>query len=735
MVLQIAERRRETLDWRLGHTDDPAGTPETWAPATVPGAVQLDWAEAEGRPPYWKGENFRDYAWMEDVCWVYESEVRPPEVAEDERLFLVLEGVDYEFDVLLNGRKLHSQEGMFRPAELDLTGQVHEGNVLRVVVHPVPKRADAERPRAEADHSVKPAVSYGWDWHPRLVPLGIWEEAYWEVRPDPFLEDLEMRYSLSDALDRADLRIDWTLSRQADCRLRWRLLDPDGEEALSGEEALKGASGRIEAQVAKPQLWWPNGQGDQPLYRLEGRLLDADGRERDVAGRRAGFRRVRLVMNEGAWQPRGGLPHTRAYAPMTLEVNGRRIFAKGSNWVNPEIFPGTITRETYRPLLELARDAHFNLLRCWGGAIVDKESFFDLCDEMGIMVWQEFPLACNAYPDEPSYLEVLDAESRAIIRRVRRHACRAIWCGGNELFNAWSGMSDQSLPLRLLNRNCYDMDPQTPYLPTSPLYGAGHGDYRFRRADGRELYSIFSQADRSAYVEFGCPGPSPAEYLRTFIPEDELWPPGRGGSWEAHHAFEAWADADSWLYPAVLEHYFGPAEDLEEMVQRGAWLQSEGYKCLFEEARRQKMRSSMALNWCYNEPWPTAANNSLVNWPAEPKPAYYAVQSALRPVLASAQIPRFSWQPGEQFEAELWLLNDRPEPLPAGKMKVVLEVGDSGETVLTWEFSGAGSAANLRGPVVRCRLPEGSGTDFFTLRLEVEGRPDWTSEYRLHLQG
>lgn len=133
-------------------------------------------------------------------------------------------------------------------------------------------------------------------------------------------------------------------------------------------------------------------------------------------------------------------------------IHGRSIFARGSNWGSPDIFPGRAGADTYRPLLALARDAHFNLLRCWGGAPAPKESFFERCDVLGLFVWQEFPLACNRYPDTPGYLADLDRESRAIIRRVRQHPCLALWCGGNELFNAWSGMDDQSLALRLLNR-------------------------------------------------------------------------------------------------------------------------------------------------------------------------------------------------------------------------------------------------------------------------------------------
>ena len=158
-----------------------------------------------------------------------------------------------------------------------------------------------------------------------------------------------------------------------------------------------------------------------------------------------------------------------------------------------------------------------NLLRVWGGGIVNKEAFYEQCDELGLMVWQEFPLACNNYEGTPAYLRVLDQESKSIISRVRRHASHVIWCGGNELFNNWSGMTEQSLALRLLNRNCFDMDPGTPFLMTSPVMGMGHGHYRFS-SDGVEVYKWMSEAANTAYTEFGCPGPASADYLRGFIP-------------------------------------------------------------------------------------------------------------------------------------------------------------------------------------------------------------------------
>lgn len=132
-------------------------------------------------------------------------------------------------------------------------------------------------------------------------------------------------------------------------------------------------------------------------------------------------------------------------------------------------FSGIITRARYEELIDLAVEANFNMFRIWGGGIINKESFFELCDEKGILVWEEFPLSCNLYPDDPHYLSVLEQEATSIVKRLRKHPCLAMWCGGNELFNNWSLMTDQSLPLRLLNSICLEYDPLVPYNPTSPF--------------------------------------------------------------------------------------------------------------------------------------------------------------------------------------------------------------------------------------------------------------------------
>jgi beta-mannosidase len=313
---------------------------------------------------------------------------------------------------------------------------------------------------------------------------------------------------------------------------------------------------------------------------------------------------------------------------------------------------------------------------------------------------------------------------------LRHHACIVIWCAGNELFNAWSRMTDQDAAIRLLNANTFQLDPTRPFLPTSPVEGVGHGDYRFRGPQG-EVFQLFANARGTAYTEFGVPGPASVQTLREIIPADELFPPRPGTSWQWHHGIDGWdGDPQSWLMQNVIEYYFGPSDSLETLVDRGQLLQSEGYKCLFEEARRQKPRCAMSLNWCYNEPWPTAANNSLISWPCQPKPAYYAVQQSCRSVLASAQISKFTWSAGEEFEIQLWLLNDAPQERDGGMMEAVLCCGEEEIPLGSWSFEALQPSQNQSGPTVRVKLPHGH-EGRFELLLHVVEQPAWNSSYTL----
>jgi len=714
------------LKWELAYSKTINSTLSKWIPAAVPGAVQLDIAKAEKYQPFYYAEHWKDYLWMEDQFYTYRTTFNKPELAAEERLVFISKGIDYQFKIYLNDQELLSQEGMFTPVSLDLTDQLKDNNELKIQVFPAPKSHHNSVDRSQASHSVKPPFSYGLDWHPRLIPLGIWDDTFLEVQSASHIDDFHVNYTLNDELNKADIQLQIEGRQLKGMPFTWSLKDDKGQEVLHSE-------GETELTFPNPKLWWTHDHGQPTLYTSTIQLYNNSGKVIQTLQSKIGFRRIKLVMNEGAWREPEGFPKTRSVPPIQLEINGRKIFCKGTNWLNPEIFPGIITRERYDELLTLAKEANFNILRIWGGGIVNKESFFELCDEKGILVWQEFPLACNNYPDEAHYLSILKQESASIINRVKKHPSLAFWCGGNELYNAWSGMTEQSLALRLLNSQCLQLDPNSPFISTSPLMGMAHGNYVFRDLNTKEeVFSNMARAHFTAYTEFGMPAPSSVEILKTIIPQEQLWPPKAGTSWESHHAYNAWV-GNTWLCQDIIEDYFGKSNSLEELIANGQLMQGEGYKCIYEEARRQKPYCSMASNWCFNEPWPTAANNSIVNYPAVAKPGFYAVKNACRPVLASIKLSKFKWTEGELFEADVWMLNDFYQDIPAGKVTIKLVAATEEIGLLNWQYNPMKANINQEGPTVRCKLPAWS-TDRFKVILQVEGHPEYNSEYTLAYQ-
>ena len=674
-------------------------------PAAVPGNIQNDWAKAQNWGNVSYGLNFKAYKALEPEAWLYEAKA---EFEKDEKVFLHFEGIDYIFDILINGEVIFSQEGMFTPVHLDVTDKLHRGDTVGVKIYPHPMwKGGNENDRQEASQSVKPPCAYGWDWHPRVIPSGIFDEAYILTVKKDCIESAEALYTLADDLSSADVHFD---------------VRCDGEYSVTLYDEENNVVGTgCDMHIEHPKLWWCNGQGEPTLYHYEVRSAS------DCKTGTIGFRRIRLVMGEGSWVEPVQFPKSRSATPATIEINGRPIFAKGSNWVSPDIFPGNVTEETYRQHIALIKNANMNILRCWGGSGINKKAFYDECDKNGILVWVEFPLACNNYLGTPHYLKILEQEARSIILRLRSHACVALWCGGNELFNNWSCMTDQSLALRLLNKLCYELDMFRPFIYTSPLCGMGHGGYKFvYSGTGKDCFYTFQHAANVAYTEFGVPGTPSADYLRSFIPENELFPMKEEGTWLEHHAFKSW-ESDCWLCPGVLKKYGCMFSDLEEVVEYSQWTQAQGYKAIFEEARRQKPLCGMAINWCWNEPWKCAANNSLVCYPYETKPAYFAVKESLRSVLFSARIPKFGWQCGEEFSFELWLLNDSQEAVTAeAEVELIIDgkIYDLGKYGLS-----ADANRNAKGETLTLPLPK-TDAKRFTLRLK---NADYGSEYILSL--
>lgn len=716
---------KRVLSWQVGFCDDAAAQVQEWMPAQVPGAVQLDYARAKGWAPYYMGLNFKDYTWMEDKFWCY---LAPLEfsLAAGQRAALCFLGIDYRYQIAVDGEVLVDGEGMFAPVRLDVTKYAGAAHELTVLLWPVPKADDSDT-RDQARMSAKPAVSYGWDFHPRLVPSGIWDEAYLEIGAAFGIEDFDVRYHLSDDLQSCDITAEADLTLPG--KVRFTLTYEGSVVAEATVDTCLSAASAV-LHVDAPALWYPVGYGPQNLYEITAETIDQDGHVTEIRRRRLGFRRSRMVMNAGAWSRPSGMPRSRSDAPATLEINGRRLFARGTNWVGTDIFAGEMSKEHYDELLSQAVDCNVIILRIWGGAFVNKESFFDLCDERGIMVWQEFPLACNEYPDDSHYLSVLEHEAHAIVRRLRSHPSLVIWCGGNELFNSWSGMTEQHHALRLLNAVCYEEDRDTPFIYTSPLTGMSHGHYHsYDEETGEELLTLLRGSHFTGYNEFGCPAYAPADYIRTFMSEEEFQSFGpQSEIWREHHAFGVWRET-SWGREDEVNYFLGGYEDVDDLCEKSQFVQSMCLRSDFEEMRRQWPECSFAMNWCFNEPWPAAANNSVVAWPAVTKPAYFAMQTALRPRMASLALDRQLWRGGETFRGEIWMHNDTIEEMPAGEIRVYYTL--DGEEIYwgSLRYAALPEQTNSVSGSLMFPLPE----DFdglFTIRLEVADHPEWSAEYR-----
>ena len=674
--------------------------------ANVPGNVQMDFAAHLG----WLDDlqfsnNIRKLEPYKNCEWKYETKLNF-ETESDEKVFFVAEGIDYEFEIYLDGNKIWHQEGMYTPVEIDITDNAKKGSLLEIVIFKNPEEIAQGIDRK----SCKPPVTYGWDWNPPCPISGIWKPAYIECRKSGFINSCEPFYSLDVQNRIAEVRFEYDCAKP----VVFSFYDANGKVLYEGSEP--------NFTLNDINLWWCRGQGEPYLYSWSAKSED------DEKSGQIGFRTVRLVQNAGTSDEPKDNPKSRYQAPITVELNGRRIFAKGSNFVNPELFFGAVTESRYEELILSAKNANMNILRVWGGAGICKDEFYKLCDKYGIMVWQEFMLACNNYIDDEHYLSILEREATSIVKSLRRYTSIIFWCGGNELFNGWSGMNDQSLALRLLNKICYEHDRNRAFLTTAPMEGMAHGGYLFLYEDGQEVFQIFNKARNTCYDEFGVPGITTVENLRKIIPEDQLFPIVKTDAWVAHHAFGAWGK-ERWMCKPTVDEYFGISDSLEQFCERSAWMQCAGYQAVFEEARRQWPHCSVAANWCYNEPWITAANNSIVAYPNNPKPAYYTVKNSLKDVVPSARISKFVWENNETFNAEIWYHNDSPETV-SDKVTVVIEIGDKVFNMLTWDTGEIGANSNKIGPTVNLVLPSIPNAEAIKIYLKSseDGRDN---EYKL----
>jgi beta-mannosidase len=693
---------------------------EEWLPASVPGNVRADLIHAGHLPELSYGTQAEASLWVDDHCWWLTREFSMPPLPAG-RVHLVLRGVDYVSDLFLNGHHLGRHEGMFSPQVHDATSLLQSENRLAVrivgsrwlpkdrstawekLLNHVEARAGSLADRfPHRRDTLKCQMGFGWDFAPPLRTMGIWDDVYAIASGDVFIRDLLVRHQGTGNGTVLAIRVKVDALRERRVQLRCTLTGETFQsDPLSTEPFFELGPGdqycTVELAVPEPRLWWPWDHGRPDLYRLTVQVRDGD-QILDSVSQTVGLRQVEL---EG-W---------------TFRVNGRRIYARGANWVPADILPGRVTERDYEALIALARQANMNMLRVWGGGLREKRAFYDLCDRSGILIWQEFPFACaflTRYPRSPGYLQLVRAEAQAIVRDLRNHPSLAVWCGGNEF------SPQRNTPLvQALQQVVAREDPTRHFLPASPGNGDSHNWqvwHEFRSpAAYREDHAGFAS-------ELGLQAPPDVQTLRRFIPAEDLWPPGR--SWTFHGA------GLKKLRRYGRPFLSGQDSTLEAFVQASQRAQAHGLQLAIEHYRRRKARGcGGVLIWQLNEPWP-AVSWALIDSFRQPKPAYDTVRRLLEPVLVSVDYAPKQFQPGDDLSADVWIVNDLSEALPGCHVEVAV-----------WEARGRPAAqfarsvdvaANSAGVVghLSWRVPAGSGWRM-TCRLTQGARVLAANEYNL----
>jgi len=660
-----------TGQWSFAYTDtpptrDPASIDDlaksglTLHPCTVPGNFELDLQAVGviGEPFYamnivaltrferchvWYGRSFR-------------AEPRPGLSAE-----LVFQGLDCIADVYLNGKLLGSCDNMLVEHVFNVDGRLRADNELLVHIKPAvdearkfpyPRGAVAGAINYESLYVRKAPHMYGWDIMPRALSAGIWRPVELRFRPHERIEQLYIEtIAIRDDLSRADLCLSYHLKTSGGPGCTLEVDSRCGQAAFALKVPVRFDAGSHVFSVQHPMLWWPRGYGKACIYQCTARLVK-DGATLDEAAFSLGIRSAQLA--------RTSLTNAVGDGEFCFKINGQRIFAKGSNWVPLDAFHSRDAGRT-AAVLALAEDANCNILRCWGGNVYESDLFFQLCDEAGIMIWQDFAMACAIYPQDADFRRRVADEARCVVRRLRQHPCIVLWAGDNECDAAypWYNLGDpnnNALTRKVLPSVLRDEDPNRPFLPSSPYidseaYKAGAdfitenhlwGPRNYYKSDFY-LKSVCHFASEIGY--HGCPAP---DSIRRFISPAKVWPYKDNDEWLLHGTspvpgFSAY-DYRIELMATQVRCLFGAVPDsLEEYALASQITQAEAKKFFIELFRGSKWRRTGIIWWNLMDGWPQFSD-AVVDYYFNKKLAYDFIKRSQQDVIVMIREPEGACQ-------------------------------------------------------------------------------------------
>lgn len=719
---------------------------DEWLPAKVPGVVHTDLlAQKKIEEPYFS-TNEKKLQWIENENWVYKTTFVPSsEQLKSSEVVLDFQGLDTYADVYLNDTKILEADNMFINWKVPVKQYLKEGdNSLKIVFKSAYKiglellKAYPKLP-ADNDKGVdgktcvftrKAQYHYGWDWGPRYVTAGIWKPIFLESYNYAEFDNIHyVQLSQSDSLASFDAKV--TINSLVSGAAEIVIADKDGKEWAKQSVVLQIGEQIVSVpfNIKNPELWWPNGMGKEKpkLYDFDAMLI-VDGKKADQLDQRVGVRTVELVREK---DEKG--------ETFFFRVNGVNMFMKGANIIPQDVFLPNVTKERYEKLVDIAVEANMNMLRVWGGGIYESDDFYNYCDETGIMVWQDFPFACAFYPWDDKFYDSVRAEATDNIRRLRNHPSLAIWCGNNEIDEAWHSWGFKEDPKNYpwsdqdkidIRKGIDDLffdevlpgvlkaeDTTRPYHPSSPLFSWGDprsqvsGDVHYWGVfHGEEPFSVYKDRPGRFSNEYG--HQSLANYdtwRKSLTAEDMVIKPKDAAALAKRGKFDGVIELSEAMHIhqknpkgyKVVEDYMVkevpvPKDDLRDFVYMSQLVQGDGIRIAMEGHRQNRPFTMGTLYWQLNDCWPVTSWSSM-DYPYGYKALQYFAISSFAPTIMSFDLE------SKTDVVELWGITDELEDKTG---KVALSLRDFSGNTLWNEYIDVNIPANTSKIIVERPVKE-----------------------------
>jgi len=608
-------------------------------PARVPGSVQGALREAGILPDWNIGVNSRQCEWVEHRHWMYRTNIPDAWLAKRCSFRLECMGLDYSGWIIVNGNQAGAFKGTHIPHVFDITGFLKDtGNVLEIVFD-LPPQWLGQFGYTSQMTEWKTRFNYTWDWTPRLVQIGIWDSISLAVVDGSEFRNMKCVADFVTKSCAGVLEVRGGLVA-GDAVAVDVSLERDGTVVRHDEVAATAFRNGIRWNGLSVKPWWPNLEGDQPLYTVTCRLVDKRGREHDRAVRRVGFRHVE-------WSPCKGAPN--GADPWVCVVNGRPVFMQGVNFPPLASNYADLRREDYERRLRQYHDLGCNIFRINACQFLEREWFYDLCDELGLMVWQEFPLTSSGLenwpPEDRKSISAVEAIARSYVERRGYHASLVLWSGANEVMGDMKGKKSgmgkpcgmQHPMLKRLGKVVREMDPGRRYIPTSPSgpraganpadFGKGlHWDVHGGAAMGsmKDARKYWASDDALLRSEIYCSGASPVDLIRKYAGKFKVFPATPDNPY--------WTRLTTWWidWQKLIAIHGRAPRNLAEYVKRSQANQAKMVSGEMAACKRRFPACGGVLMWSGHDTFPLTINTSLIDFDGNPKPAARAVARVWR---------------------------------------------------------------------------------------------------------